>query len=91
MMTVPEVVARCQIACEAEATARGLDSELGRVIYYACIADDLEDWTQEQSRTWHRRTLEKYGISNQTFHDLRDAVRKTMNSYIPLLEEAGDR
>lgn len=83
-----EVLARCQVACEAESVSRGFTPELGREIYQGCIADDLEGWDDDQSFIWYEGMLGRHSIDPDVFIPLYHAICEIMGSYAPMLKGA---
>lgn len=84
-----DVMERCALACEQESVAQGFSPQLGRDIYNGCLADDLDNWSDEHFTIWIKRMEAKYlpvGIDKDTFMGLYGKCSEIMASYAPVIE-----
>ena len=91
LTNVARILAKCRLACGAEAVARGFPPEAGYDIYYGCYADALQARSEEEFLDWTYRLDEKYGCdSSVAFNPLMElyhACSEIMQRYLHLFKE----
>ncbi len=84
-MDVPEIILRCQMACESEAVSRGFPAEAGFEIFYGCVADDIDGWSDEEFEIWNYALGRKWaGVDenkNKQLTELYVACNEIMGEY----------
>lgn len=89
-MNIEEAIARCVVACRAEAVSFGYPPEAGEEIYQGCVSDDLEKWTDNRFLDWAMELESRYGNEDKKLNNLYLKISEIMGQYAPLLKGANN-
>jgi hypothetical protein len=85
---IQDISTRCILMCGQEAIVMGLPKEAGYAIHEGLVADNIDNWSEDQFMSWTEALAETFGLENELkLIDLYNECGEILERYGMLIEQ----